>query len=102
MANLSITVRNVGAPEQAKTQALIVLLPERVLIERALFQACLLPLCIIERVAEFMKNIDNRLARSCGALIAAPLKDVIVLCPAQFAGPHDVIQGSPMAGPGKR
>ena len=36
MANLSITVRNVGAPEQAKTQALILLLPERKTLPKSL------------------------------------------------------------------
>ena len=36
MANLSITVRNVGAPEEAKTQALIVLLPERKTLPKSL------------------------------------------------------------------
>ena len=36
MANLSITVRNVGAAEEAKTQALIVLLPERKTLPKSL------------------------------------------------------------------
>ena len=36
MANLSITVRNVGAPEEAKTQALIALLPERKTLPKSL------------------------------------------------------------------
>ena len=36
MANLSITVRNVGAPEKAKTQALILLLPERKTLPKSL------------------------------------------------------------------
>ena len=36
MANLSITVRNVGAAEEAKTQALIALLPERKTLPKSL------------------------------------------------------------------